>query len=81
MEPRAAVLCFEGASARARQTSAMLRVIEVPELTAGGAADYIGQQHHTAGTEVRAGVIQRRLIERRKIIGKAQTGRRRKSDH
>jgi protein O-GlcNAc transferase len=37
----AAVLCFEGASARARQTSAMLRMIEVPELIASSTADYV----------------------------------------
>jgi protein O-GlcNAc transferase len=37
----AVVLCFEGGSARARQTSAMMRVIEVPELIASSAADYV----------------------------------------
>jgi protein O-GlcNAc transferase len=34
------VLCFEGAVARARQTSAMLRVMEIPELIAANDVEY-----------------------------------------
>ena len=37
----AAVLCFEGASARARQTSAMLRMIDLPELIAVDSDGYV----------------------------------------
>ena len=60
----AAVLCFEGASARARQTSAMLRMVEVPELIAGSAADYVERAVALLAEPQRVAVLRSNIRER-----------------
>jgi protein O-GlcNAc transferase len=71
----AAVLCFEGASARARQTSAMLRIVEVPELIAGSAADYVeravallAEPHRIAALRVNIRERANRLFETAPVL-------------
>jgi protein O-GlcNAc transferase len=60
----AAVLCFEGHSARARQTSAMLRLLGIPELIAGDDADYVRRALELLGDRKRLDQLRKRVGER-----------------
>jgi predicted O-linked N-acetylglucosamine transferase (SPINDLY family) len=56
------IITFAGASARARQTSAMLRLVGAPELIARDADDYVRMAVEFCGDEARRAGLRERLI-------------------
>jgi protein O-GlcNAc transferase len=62
------VLAFEGDSARSRQTSAMLRLIEVPELIAADSADYARRALELLADGGQRSALRKRIAERSHLL-------------
>ncbi len=64
----APVLAFEGDSTRSRQTSAMLRLIELPELIASDGPDYARRALALLADRDRVAALRKRILERSLLL-------------